>query len=75
MYMTSRRIDIGKNKQWVLRFGNLHNRLWMKLCRIDFSVSFLQNWELYLLSNLLGITRFMETPVSLAKSRAPLEII
>ena len=49
MYMTSRRIDIGKNKQWVLRFGNLHNRLWMKLCRIDFSVSFLQNWELYLL--------------------------
>lgn len=52
MYVTSRGTDIGKNKQYVLHFGNLHNRLQMKLCRIDFFVSFLQNWELYLLGQI-----------------------
>ena len=50
MHMTLRRVDIGKNKQSVLRFGNLHNRLQMKLCSFDFSVVLLQNWE----SNHLG---------------------
>ena len=50
MHMTSRRIDIGKNKQSVLHIENLRNRLQMELCSFGFFIGVLQNWE----SNLLG---------------------